>query len=66
MDISRSIIVISGEARTHGEVEKIANRLTRIKDLMVMPATTERTNEGVIRFSLRLERKESSNATKAA
>lgn len=57
VDISGEICVISGQARTHGEVEKIANRLVDIKGIIVLPPATEQMNTGVVRFNLRLERK---------
>lgn len=63
LDLSDRVSVISGQARTHGEVEQIANRLAQIKYLTVLPARTERTNknDAVVRFTLRLEQKEKSD-----
>ncbi len=63
IDLGGKGSTILGEARSHGEVEHIANRLARIKGILVLPATTERTNE-VVRFTLRLEKKESPDDSK--
>jgi hypothetical protein len=66
IDLLNEVSVISGQARTHGEVEQIANSIRKIDMFDVLPARTERTNDGVIRFTLRLERKEKSDDTSPA
>jgi hypothetical protein len=65
VDISGHISVISGQARSHGEVEKIANQLAQIKDIKVLPPATEHTADGTVRFNLRIERKENVNGSGA-
>jgi hypothetical protein len=58
LDISDKISVISGEARSHGEVEQVAAQLGKVDRVTVQPATTERTHEGTVRFTVRFERGE--------
>jgi len=66
IDISGDSVLINGHARTHGEVESIANGIAQQKELKVMPATTERVSDGTVRFTLRLEFKEPQDGKQAA
>lgn len=65
LQLAGDVSVISGQARTHGEVEKITKGLAKLKRLAVFPARSDRTAEGLVRFNLRLERKETKDAGQA-
>ncbi len=58
IDVSGNLSVITGLARTHAEVEQIANSLAKIERLEVLPPTTEKTDRFFVRFNIRIEQKE--------
>ncbi|NBC11708.1 MAG: hypothetical protein GVY24_08280 [Planctomycetes bacterium] len=61
LDIGEGVSVVQGEARTHGEVEQMAAQLANDAGVAVQPASTERTDHGTVRFTIRLEREGMSN-----
>lgn len=58
LDLDSGLSVMVGQARTHGEVERIAAALAEAQTIEVQPASTERTTNGLVRFSIRFQRKD--------
>lgn len=56
--LTREGVALTGQARSHGEVERMASELARIPAVIARPAATERTPDGLVNFTLRLEKKE--------
>lgn len=65
IDIAGEVSVLTGQAKSHGAVERLASGLSAVNGLSVRPPRTERTPRGPVRFTLRFQQKDDDESASA-